>query len=236
MRVVHAAFSESKRLACWSVGGRGTRTHCSHALCISGLSAEDGEIPTAAAHCTQALCIPCIGHARRLTLICEQDVHAAITYPQVHVGVRVEGSRPLRTVGVSGHESSGQGLRCLGLWMWAEAKTGAVGGKVLKKKQMTNLHAHGRLPQLGQFEEGLSEQLPGARRVVHFQQGPQQRGRGPGRRVRDPASGRGVCCCAGERGAWDFWGCFHLARVVSFRLPRHARTCLPASLCNFEEG
>jgi hypothetical protein len=100
----------------------------------------------------------------------------------VHVGARAEELLPLRTVGVSGHESSGQGLRRLGLGVWEEAEDRSCGGQ---KKQKAYLHARGHLLQLGQYEEGLSEQLPGARRVVHLLQRPQQRGRGPGRMVNE---------------------------------------------------
>jgi len=68
--------------------------------------------------------------------------------------------------------------------MWAEAEDRSCGKTKFTKKQTAYLHARGHLLQLGQFEAGLSEQLPGARRVEHLQQGPQQRGRGPGRRDR----------------------------------------------------
>ena len=71
-------------------------------------------------------------------------------------------------------------------------------------KQMEYLHARGPQPQLGRFEAGLSEELPGARRDVRFQQGPPQRGRGPVRRGRGDFHERPKGGCPGVRdSAWQ---------------------------------
>jgi hypothetical protein len=109
-----------------------------------------------------------------------------------------------------------------------------VGKRSALTKQTEYLHARGPQLQLGQFEAGLSEDSelpgPGARCVVHFQQGPLQRGRRPVRRGHERMLG--VELWPGGEPVAQLSACFRCVFVVpnshsSEEIPPQTRTALP---------